>query len=159
VDTISGDLVVRGSSRFALVVAEFNSFITSQLAEGALQCILRHGGKESQMTQVMVPGAFEIPTVAKELAKSGKYAAVICLGCVIKGQTDHYDHVAGQVARGVGAVGPETGVPTPFGVITAETVEQALDRAGLKAGNIGWHAALAAISTVSVMAKIRGETT
>jgi 6,7-dimethyl-8-ribityllumazine synthase len=157
VETISGDLVMKGSWKFALVVAEFNSLITSQLAQGALECILRHGGKESQVTQVLVPGAFEIPTVAKELAKSGKYSAVICLGCVIRGQTDHYDHVAGQVSRGVGAVGPETGVPTLFGVITAETVEQAMDRAGLKAGNIGWHAALAAISTVSVLSKIRAE--
>ena len=157
VETLTGDLVVKPSHRFVLVVSEFNSFITSKLAEGAIQCIQRHGGKESQITQVMVPGAFEIPTVAKELAKSGKYAAVICLGCVIRGQTDHYDHVAGQVTRGVGAIGPETGVPTLFGVITADTVEQALDRAGLKAGNIGWHAAHAAISTVSVLSKIRDE--
>jgi 6,7-dimethyl-8-ribityllumazine synthase len=157
VETISGDLVVKGSLKFALVVAEFNSLITSQLAQGALECILRHGGKETQVTQVKVPGAFEIPTVAMELAKSGKYAAVICLGCVIRGQTGHYDHVAGQVAGGVGAIGPATGVPALFGVITADTVEQAMDRAGLKAGTIGWHAALAAISTVSVLAKVRGE--
>ena len=156
VEVIAGDLVVRPSQRFALVVAEFNRFITGKLAEGAVECLLRHGAKESQVTQVMVPGAFEIPLVAKELAKSGKYAAVICLGCVIRGETDHYDHVAGQVARGVGALGAETGVPVLFGVITADTLEQALNRAGLKAGNIGWHAALAAISTASVLAKIQG---
>lgn len=156
VETLSGELVVKSASRFALVVAEFNHLITGRLAEGAVECILRHGGKESQITQIMVPGAFEIPTVAKELAKSGKYAAVICLGCVIKGQTDHYDHVAGQVASGIAAIGPETGVPALFGVITADTQEQALDRAGLKAGNIGWHAASAAIETVNVMAKIKG---
>ncbi len=103
VDVIAGDLVVRPSQRFALVVAEFNRFITGKLAEGAVECLLRHGAKESQVTQVMVPGAIELPLVAKELAKSGKYAAVICLGCVIRGETDLYDHVAGQVARGVGA--------------------------------------------------------
>jgi 6,7-dimethyl-8-ribityllumazine synthase len=157
VETLSGDFIVRPGSRFALVVAEFNSFITSKLAEGAVECILRHGGKESQITQVKVPGAFEIPTVAKALATSGKYTAVICLGCVIRGQTDHYDHVTRQVSTGVGAIGPETGVPTMFGVITADTIEQALDRAGLKAGNIGWHAAAAAIATVSVLGKIKGE--
>jgi 6,7-dimethyl-8-ribityllumazine synthase len=157
IETLSGDFVVRSSSRFALVVAEFNSFITSKLAEGAVECILRHGGRESQIVQVKVPGAFEIPTVAKALAVSGKYAAVICLGCVIRGQTDHYEHVTRQVSGGVGAIGPETGVPTMFGVITADTVEQALDRAGLKAGNIGWHAASAAIATVNVLAKIKGE--
>jgi 6,7-dimethyl-8-ribityllumazine synthase len=156
VDTIVGDLVVKPSQRFALVVGEFNKFITAKLAEGAIECLLRHGAKESQVTQVMVPGAFEIPVVAKELAKTGKYSGVICLGCVIRGETDHYDHVAGQVARGVGAVGAETGVAVGFGVVTADTVEQALNRAGLKAGNSGWHAALAVISTASVLAKVKG---
>src|SRR4051812_31960152 len=96
VEKVSGDFVVKPSARFALVVAEFNSFITSKLAEGAVECILRHGGKEGQVVQVMVPGAFEIPTVAREVAKTGKYSAVICLGCVIRGETDHYEHVAGQ---------------------------------------------------------------
>ncbi len=157
VETVSGDFVVKASSRYALVVAEFNSLITGKLAEGAIDCILRHGGKESQITIIKVPGAFEIPTVARELAKSGKYAAVICLGCVIRGETGHYDHVAGQVSRGVGSIGPDTGIPTLFGVITADTMEQAMDRAGLKAGNTGWYAANAAIATVSVLAKIRGE--
>jgi 6,7-dimethyl-8-ribityllumazine synthase len=156
VDTVAGELVVKPSQRFALVVAEFNRFITARLAEAAVDCLVRHGGKESQITQVLVPGSFEIPLVAKELAKTGKYAAVICLGCVIKGETDHYDHVASQVSRGVGQAGLDTGVPVLFGVITADTVEQALNRAGLKSGNIGWNAALAAISTVSVLAKIKG---
>jgi 6,7-dimethyl-8-ribityllumazine synthase len=154
-DILTGDLVVKPGQRFALIVAEFNEFITSKLAAAATECILRHGGKAAQITQVNVPGAFEIPTFAKELAKSGRYAAIICLGCVIRGQTGHYDHVAGQVSRGVGAIGPETGVPALFGVITADTVEQALDRAGLKSGNIGWNAALAAISAASLMEKIR----
>ncbi|HVX85758.1 MAG TPA: 6,7-dimethyl-8-ribityllumazine synthase [Phycisphaerae bacterium] len=154
-ETVTGDLFVKPGSRFALVVAEFNSFITMQLAEGAVQCLLRHGAKAEQIAQILVPGAFELPTVAKAAAKSGRYAAVICIACVIRGATDHYEHVAGQVARGVGAIGPETGVPTVFGVITADTQEQALDRAGLKMGNAGWNAALAAISTASVLAKIK----
>jgi 6,7-dimethyl-8-ribityllumazine synthase len=155
-ETVSGDLVVKPGMRFALVVAEFNSLITGQLAEGALQCLLRHGAKPEQVTQFLAPGAFEIPTVAKALAKTGRYAGVICLACVIRGATDHYDHVAGQVARGVGVIGPETGVATVFGVITADTQEQALDRAGLKMGNAGWNAALAAIETASVLSKIKG---
>jgi 6,7-dimethyl-8-ribityllumazine synthase len=156
VETIVGELVIKPTQRFALVVAEFNKFITAKLAEGAIDCLLRHGAKESQITQILVPGSFEIPLIAKEAAKSGKYSAVICLGCVIRGETDHYDHVAGQVSRGIGGIGPETGVAVAFGVITADTLEQALNRAGLKAGNIGWHAALAAISTTNVLAKMRG---
>src|SRR5271165_7162155 len=103
VEILTGDLLVKPAQKFALVVAEFNEFITLKLAEGAIKCLVRHGARESQITQVMVPGCFEIPTVARELAQSGKYSAVICLGCVIKGQTDHYDHVAGQASRGVGA--------------------------------------------------------
>lgn len=155
VETLSGDLVVKPGQRFALVVAEFNRFITIRLAEGAVECLLRHGAKESQIRQVMVPGCFEIPLFAKELAAGGKYDAVICLGCVIRGETDHYDHVAGQVARGVGAIGAETGVPTIFGVITADTFEQAVNRAGLKAGNAGWNAAVAAIAAANVLHKIK----
>lgn len=155
-ETIVGDLVVKAAQRFALVVGEFNKFITDKLAEGAVECLIRHGAKENQIVRIEVPGAFEIPLIAREVAKTGKYAAVICLGCVIRGETDHYDHVAGQVSRGVGAAGAETGVPVAFGIITADTLEQALNRAGLKAGNNGWHAALAAISTASVLAKVRG---
>src|SRR6478735_9214144 len=132
-ETIVGDLVVKPAQRFALVVAEFNKFITDKLAEGAVECLTRHGAKESQVVKVMVPGAFEVPLVARELAKTGKYSAVICLACVIRGETDHYDHVAGQGARGVGSAAAETGGPVAFGVITADTLEQALNRAGLKA--------------------------
>ncbi|HEY4329219.1 MAG TPA: 6,7-dimethyl-8-ribityllumazine synthase [Phycisphaerae bacterium] len=155
VETLVGDLVVKPKQRFAIVVAEFNSFITSKLAEGAVDCLLRHGAKEPQITKILVPGAFEIPLVALELARGGKYVAVICLGCVIRGETDHYDHVAGQVSRGVGTIGPETGVPTIFGVITADTLEQALNRAGLKAGNAGWNAAMSAMAAANVLAKVR----
>ena len=155
-ETIVGDLIVKPSQRYALVVAEFNKFITEKLAEGAVECLTRHGAKENQIVRVEVPGAFEVPLVAREVAKTGKYTAVICLACVIRGETDHYDHVAGQVSRGVGAAAADTGVPIAFGVITADTLEQALNRAGLKAGNNGWHAALAAISTASVLAKVKG---
>jgi 6,7-dimethyl-8-ribityllumazine synthase len=152
--TIVGDLVVKPNHRYALIVAEFNSFITAKLVEGAVDCLTRHGAKEDQLTHIKVPGSFEIPTIAMALAQSGKYDAVLCLGCVIRGQTDHYDHVASQVSRGVGQVGPATGVPTIFGVITADTVEQALDRAGLKSGNAGWNAAVSAMTMVSLLDKI-----
>jgi 6,7-dimethyl-8-ribityllumazine synthase len=154
-ESLTGDLTVHPNHRYALIVAEFNSLITSKLAEGAVQCLLRHGAKESQLTQIAVPGSFEIPTVAAELARSKKYSAIICLGCVIRGETAHFDHVANQVSRGIGVIGPETGVPTIFGVITSDTVEQALDRSGLKSGNAGWNAALAAISMASIMTKIQ----
>ena len=154
-DIHAGEFIVKPSQRFAFVVAEFNGFITEKLAQGAADCLVRHGAKESQIAQFRVPGSFEIPLFARELAQTGKYAAVICLGCVIRGETDHYDHVTGQVARGVGAIGAETGVPTIFGVITADTLEQALNRAGLKSGNTGWNAALAAISSANLLAKIK----
>jgi 6,7-dimethyl-8-ribityllumazine synthase len=156
VESLSGELIVKPQQRFALVVAEFNRLITAKLAEGAVDCLLRHGAKESQIIEVLVPGSFEIPLVASELAKTGKYAAILCLGCVIRGETDHYDHVAGQVARGVGSVGPATGVPVIFGVITADTLEQALNRAGLKSGNAGWKAAEAAMAAANLLKKIRG---
>jgi 6,7-dimethyl-8-ribityllumazine synthase len=161
IEILTGDLTVHPAHHFALVVAEFNSFITRRLAEGAVECLLRHGAKESQIVEVRVPGCFEIPTVAAQLARSAeggaKYAAIICLGCVIRGQTAHFDHVAGQASRGIGMIGPETGVPTIFGVITSDTVEQALDRAGLKSGNAGWNAAMAALSMASIMTKIHNE--
>ena len=156
-EKITGELVVKPNQRFALVVAEFNEFITTRLSGGAMEAILRHGGKESQVTEVRVPGSFEIPTVATALAKSGKYTAIICLGCVVRGETSHYDHVADGVGRGVAAIGPATGVPTIFGVITADTVEQAIDRAGLKSGNNGWHAACSAIAMANLMSKLKGE--
>ncbi len=152
---IAGELIVKPKQRYAIVVAEFNEFITNRLTDGAQECFARHGGKEDQLTIINVPGAFEIPTMASILAKSGKYTAVVCLGCVIRGQTDHYDHVAGQVSRAVGQIGPATGVPTIFGVITADTVEQAIDRAGLKAGNAGWNAIASAIAMANVIEKIK----
>ena len=157
IQKISGELSVRPEQRYAMVVAEFNEFITSRLVSSAVDCLLRHGGQESQIAQFWVPGSFEIPTLAMQLAKSGQYSAVLCLGAVIRGQTDHYDYVAQGVARGVAEIGPATGVPAIFGIITADTIEQAVDRAGLKSGNAGWNAACSAMAMVSVLAKVKGK--
>jgi len=154
-EKMTGELVVKPNQRFALVVAEFNEFLTTRLAESCIEGLLRHGAKPTQITQVNVPGSFEIPTAAMILAKTGKYSAVICLGAVVRGDTDHYNHVADGVSRGVAAIGPATGTPAIFGVITADTVEQAIDRAGLKSGNAGWNAACTAIAMVNVLAKVK----
>ncbi len=150
-EKITGDLVIKSKQKFAIVVADFNSLITARLEAAAVDCLLRHGASEDQITQYHVPGSFEIPTVAQRLAESGRFAAIICLGCVIRGETSHYDQVVQQVSRGIGAVGPATGVPTIFGVITADTVEQAMDRSGLKMGNIGWSAGCSAIKMANLM--------
>ena len=149
-----GELVVKAEQRFAIVAAEFNEFITQRLLASATEAVVRHGGKAEQITTIWVPGCFEIPTIAMQLAQSKKFTAVICLGCVVRGQTDHYDYVAQQVARGVGEIGPKTGVPTIFGVITADTVEQAIDRAGLKSGNTGWNAMCAAVAMANLTTQI-----
>lgn len=137
--------------RFAVVVSRFNEFITSKLLGGAVDCLRRHGCDEANITIAHVPGAFEIPFAAKRLAESGKFDAVICLGCVIRGQTPHFEYVASEAARGIGQVGLTTGVPTTFGVITADTLEQAIERAGTKAGNKGVDAAMSAIELVSLI--------
>ena len=131
---IHGQLAVDGQ-RFAIVVSRFNEFITSRLVSGAVDALKRHGCNEENITCVFVPGSFELPFMAKKLAESGSYDAVICLGCVIRGQTPHFEYVAGQAARGIAEVGLSSGVPTTFGVITADTLEQAVERAGSKAGN------------------------
>ncbi len=137
--------------RFALVAARFNSAIVEQLVAGALDGLKRHGVADDAIDLVRVPGSFEIPPVAKRLAGSGKYAAVICLGAVIRGDTDHYDHVAGAAASGVAQAALATGVPVIFGVLTCDTLEQALNRAGAKAGNKGFDAAVAAIEMVNLL--------
>jgi 6,7-dimethyl-8-ribityllumazine synthase len=137
--------------RFALVAARFNSAIVEQLVAGALDGLKRHGVADEAIDLVRVPGSFEIPPVAKRLAGSGKYAAVICLGAVIRGDTDHYDHVAGAAASGVAQAALATGVPVIFGVLTCDTLEQALNRAGAKAGNKGFDAAVAAIEMVNLL--------
>lgn len=141
---IEGFLRGEGKS-FALVVGRFNDFITSRLLEGALDALRRHGVKEENITVAYVPGAFEIPMVASRLAKSQNYDAIICLGAVIRGSTPHFDYVCAEVSKGVASVALNTGVPTIFGVLTTESIEQAIERAGTKSGNKGWEAAIGAI--------------
>lgn len=148
-----GQLAVDGQ-RFAVVVSRFNEFITSKLLSGAVDALTRHGCEESNITTVHVPGAFELAFVAKKLAESGSYDAVICLGCVIRGQTPHFEYVAGQAARGISQAALATGVPITFGVITSDTLEQAVERAGSKAGNRGVDAALSAIELTSLLTQL-----
>ena len=150
---IKGQLTV-GKANYAIVVSRFNEFITSKLLGGAIDCIQRHDGSDEQITVVWVPGAIEITLAAKKLAASGKYDAVICLGAVIRGQTSHYDYVCQQISRGVGQINYDTGVPAIFGVVTCETIEQAIERAGSKQGNAGANAALAAIEMANVLKQI-----
>jgi len=137
--------------RFALVVARFNAFITEKLLEGARDALRRHGVADEDVDVAWVPGSFEIPLVAQRLAESGRYSAVICLGAVIRGATPHFDYVAAEAAKGVAAVGLSTGVPTIFGVLTTDTIEQAIERAGTKAGNKGFGAAMAAIEMADLL--------
>lgn len=151
--TLEGDLNGHGL-KIAVVVARFNSIVTSYLLGGAQEALRRHGVADDDVEIAHVPGSFEIPMVAKKLATTGRYDAVICIGAVIRGETDHYDHVAGAVTSGVARVGLDTGVPTIFGVLTTDTVEQALNRSGLKAGNNGYEAAVAAIEMASLLKKI-----
>lgn len=150
---IQGQLTVDGQ-RFAVVVSRFNEFITSKLLEGAVDALKRHGCAEENITCVRVPGSFELPFMAKKLAESGSYDAVICLGCVIRGQTPHFEFVASEAAKGIAQVGLTTGVPTTFGVITADTLEQAVERAGAKAGNRGVDAALSAIELTNLVGQV-----
>ncbi|MHC5108515.1 MAG: 6,7-dimethyl-8-ribityllumazine synthase [Planctomycetota bacterium] len=150
---ISGQLAVDGE-RFAIVASRFNEFITSRLVGGAIDTLVKHGASEADITCVYVPGAFELPLAAKRLAESGNFEAVICLGCVIRGQTPHFEYVAGEAAKGIAQVGLTSGVPTTFGVITSESLEQAIERAGAKAGNKGADAAAGAIEMVSVLKQI-----
>lgn len=138
-------------ARFAIVAARFNDFIVSRLVDGALDALDRHDVASDHITLVKVPGAFEIPMVAKKLAESGKFAAVICLGAVIRGATSHYDLVCNEVAKGVAQIGLQTGIPVLFGVVTSDTIEQAIERAGTKAGNKGYDAAMAALELVNVV--------
>ena len=137
--------------RFALIVSRYNEFFSSRLLSGAEDCLVRHGAAAKDVEVFRVPGSFEIPLIAKKVAESGKFHAVICLGAVLRGQTSHFDFVASEVAKGISRVSMETGVPTIFGVITAETVEQAVDRAGARAGNRGADAALAAIEMANLI--------
>ncbi len=142
------------SGRFAIVVARFNSLVTEALLAGCRDSFVRHGVGDDRIDVAWVPGSFEIPLVARQLAETGRYAAIVCLGCVIRGETGHYDHVAGQAAGGVLQAGLNAKIPVIFGVLTTETVEQALNRAGLKAGNKGGESALAAIEMVNLLGQI-----
>ncbi|WP_019638984.1 6,7-dimethyl-8-ribityllumazine synthase [Paenibacillus fonticola] len=144
-----GHLVSEGL-KYGIVVGRFNEFITSKLLGGALDALKRHGVKDEEVSVAWVPGAFEIPFTAQKMAESGKYDAVITLGTVIRGSTSHYDYVCNEVAKGVAAIGLKTGVPTIFGVVTTENIEQAIERAGTKAGNKGWDAAMAAIEMANL---------
>ena len=143
--------------RFALVVSRYNEFISSRLLAGAEDCLLRHGAQAEDVEIFRVPGSFEAPPVAKRLAQSGKFHAVICLGAIIRGETPHFDFVAAEAAKGVARVALEEGVPTIFGIVTTETIEQAIDRAGARAGNRGAEAALAAIEMANLMEELPGK--
>jgi len=136
--------------KFGLVVSRFNDFINDRLLGGALDALTRNGADEKNLSVVKVPGAFEIPLAAKKMANSGMYDAVICLGCVIRGATPHFEYISAEVAKGISKVSLESGVPVSFGVITADNLEQAIERAGTKAGNKGWDAALSAIEMINL---------
>ncbi len=139
---------------FAIVISRFNEFISSKLLEGALDCLNRHKAADKNIQIYWVPGSFEIPVIASRLAKSRKYDAIICLGAVIRGATPHFDYIASEVAKGTAQTALETGVPVIFGIITADSLEQAIERAGTKAGNKGWDAALSAIEMSDLITKI-----
>jgi 6,7-dimethyl-8-ribityllumazine synthase len=148
-NVVEGQLVAT-DTRWAIVVSRWNSFITERLLEGARDALVRHGVKDGDITVYRVPGSFEIPPVAKRAAMSGAHDGVIALGCVIRGATPHFDYVAGEVTKGLGQISLEASVPVAFGVLTTDTIEQAIERAGTKSGNKGWEAALAAIEMTSL---------
>ena len=150
---LEGSLQAHGK-RFAIVVARFNSFITERLLDGALLALRQSGAPQDDTTVVHVPGSFEIPSAARQLANTGKYDAIVCIGCLLRGDTLHYDVIANEVTRGIGQSAQETGVPHAFGVLTCDTLEQAIDRAGLKAGNKGYEAGLAAVEMASLHEKV-----
>lgn len=151
--TLEGKMVAEGI-KIGIVASRFNEFIVSKLIAGAMDGLLRHDVKEEDITLAWVPGAFEIPVVAKKMAKSGKYDAVICLGAVIRGATSHYDYVCNEVSKGIASVSLETETPVMFGIVTTENIEQAIERAGTKAGNKGYDCALGAIEMINLMKQI-----
>ncbi len=148
--TFEGKLDAKGL-RFGIVVSRFNSFICDRLVEGSMDALVRHGAAEQDIQLARVPGAFEIPLTAKKMAESGRYDAVICLGAVIRGATPHFDYVSSEVSKGIASVSLETGVPIAFGVLTTDNIEQAIERAGTKAGNKGSEAAATAIEMVNLL--------
>ncbi len=148
--TYEGHLQARGL-KIGIVIARFNEFISQKLLGGAMDALLRHGANEDDIDIAWVPGAFEIPLVAKKMAKSGKYDAVLCLGCVIRGATPHFEYVAAEASKGIAQVALKSEIPISFGVLTTDTIEQAIERAGTKAGNKGWDAAVAAIEMANLL--------
>ncbi len=150
---LEGQLNAKGL-RVALVVSRFNEFLVDKLVAGARDCLVRHGADEAALTEIRVPGSFELPFAAKLAAESGRYDAVICLGAVIRGGTPHFEYIAAEAAKGIAQVGLATGVPTIFGVLTTDTLEQAIERAGTKSGNKGWDAALAAIELADLRRRL-----
>lgn len=153
--TIEGHMAVRKGAKFAVVVSRWNSLITERLLEGALDALLRHGTDDGNITVVRVPGAFELPVAVQALCNTETYDAVIALGCVIRGSTPHFDYVAGEAAKGIGSAAMNSGTPVTFGVLTTDSLEQALERAGSKGGNKGWEAATTAIEMVDLLGKIK----
>jgi len=150
---IEGELQAKGL-KFAIVISRFNEFITGKLLEGAKDALLRHGAKEEDIEVVKVPGSFEIPMIAKKMALKGTFNAVICLGTVIRGATPHFEYIAAEVSKGIAMASMETGVPVVFGVLTCDTIEQAVERAGTKSGNKGWDAAMTAIEMAQLLKKL-----
>jgi len=150
---LEGELQAKGL-KFAIIVSRFNDFITSKLLEGAKDALLRHGAKEEDIDIARVPGSFEIPLIAKKLASKGTYNAIVCLGTVIRGATPHFEYVSAEVSKGIASASMETGVPIAFGVITSDTIEQAVERAGTKSGNKGFDAAITAIEMAQLMKKL-----
>lgn len=148
--------LISKDKKYGIVVGRFNEFIGGKLLAGALDALKRHGVTEDEIEVSWVPGAFEIPLIAKKMAENGKYSAVICLGAVIKGSTPHFDYVSSEVTKGVAHVSLETGIPVIFGVLTTDTIEQAIERAGTKAGNKGFDAAVTAIEMVNLIGEISG---
>ncbi len=151
---IEGNLIAKGR-KFSIIASRFNDFMTKELVSGCVDTLVRHGAVDQDLTIVWVPGAFEIPAVARKLAKTKSYDAVICLGTVIRGATPHFDYIASEVTKGVARVSQDTGIPVIFGIITADTIEQAIERSGAKDGNKGRDAALSAIEMVNLLDKIK----
>ncbi|MBF0125811.1 MAG: 6,7-dimethyl-8-ribityllumazine synthase [Magnetococcales bacterium] len=148
-NVLEGHLDATGG-RFAIIVSRFNSFITERLLEGAVDCLVRNGAEKKNLTILRVPGAFEIPLAAQKAARSGRYTGILCLGAVIRGATPHFDFVASEVSKGVASVSLESGIPIGFGVLTTDTVEQAIERAGSKGGNKGWETAHTVIEMIDL---------
>ena len=151
--TIEGKLDAKGL-KTAIIASRFNDFVTAKLIEGAVDCLLRHGSVKEDIIVIRVPGSFELPLAAQKAATSGKYDAVVCLGALIRGQTPHFDYIAAEVTKGVAQVSLDANLPVTFGVITADTLEQAVDRAGAKAGNKGFEAALSAVEMADLLRQI-----